>query len=288
MMSLPAPTAPAGLSDAEFGRVSDYFYRRTGIRFESNKRYFVDKRVVACIRAAAAPSFTAWFSRLRLGNERELERALLNSLTVHETYFFREDYQLACLVSDVLPRIERERGRRAPLRILSVPCSTGEEPYSIALWLLEHWPGIDEVDVSIVGLDIDAESVEAARDGSYGPRSLHRLSPALLRAWFDPIPGGHRIKADIRDAVDLSAANVCDTAEMRRHRDYDVVFCRNLLIYFDEVASRRTAENLFSSLRPGGFLFLGHTESMSRISPIFDPVRFTETTVYQRPQDGSP
>lgn len=285
-MSPPAPPVADALSEAEFGRVSDYFYRRAGIRFESNKRYFVDKRVAACIRAAGAPDFAAWFSRLRLGNERELERALLNSLTVHETYFFREDYQLECLVSEVLPLLERERGRRA-LRILSVPCSTGEEPYSIALWLLEHWPAINEVEVSIVGLDIDADSVDAAREGRYGPRALHRLSAALVRTWFEPMAGGQQIKADIRDAVDLSVANVSDTAEMRRHRGYDVVFCRNLLIYFDEIVCRRTAENLFSSLRPGGFLFLGHTESMSRISPIFDPVRFAETTVYRRPRDGS-
>ncbi|MGO9958771.1 MAG: CheR family methyltransferase [Solirubrobacteraceae bacterium] len=282
-----ATSAPPALSVAEFNRVSDYFYQRTGIRFESRKRYFVDKRVVACIEAAGAPTFAAWFSRLRLGGERSLERDLLNTLTVHETYFFREDYQLDCLVDEVLPLIQSERGRRTPLRILSVPCSTGEEPYSIALWLLEHWPPIDEVEVSIVGLDIDAESIDAARDGCYGPRSLQRLSPEMLRGWFEPVPGGHRIKVEIRDAVDLSVANVCDTAEMRGQRGYDVVFCRNLLIYFDEIASRRTAENLFSALRPGGFLFLGHTESMSRISPIFDPVRFTATTAYRRPLDQS-
>ncbi len=286
-MGQSATSIPSALTRAEFDRVSDYFYRRTGIRFGPGKRYFVDKRVVACIEAAGAPDFAVWFSRLRLGGDRALERDLLNTLTVHETYFFREDYQLDCLVGEVLPLIQGERGPHTPLRILSVPCSTGEEPYSIALWLLEHWPPIDEVDVSIVGLDIDVQSLEAARDGSYGPRSLHLMSPALLRGWFEPVPGGQRIKAEIRDAVDLSAANVCDTAEMRPHRGYDVVFCRNLLIYFDQIASRRTAQNLFSTLRPGGFLFLGHTESMSRISPIFEPVRFAATTAYRRPLDQS-
>jgi chemotaxis protein methyltransferase CheR len=287
-MSPPAASVTDRLRDSEFLRVSDYFYGRTGIRFESNKRYFVDKRVIACMQAAGAPDFWSWFNRLRLGGERSLDQDLINRLTVHETYFFREDYQLSCLVSEVLPLIQSVRGRRAPLRILSVPCSTGEEPYSIALWLLERWPDVNEVDVSIVGVDIDSDSVQAARDGCYGPRSLHRLSAATLRAWFDPVADGHQIKSDIRDAVDLSAANICDTKDMRRHRAYDVVFCRNLLIYFDEAASRRAAENLFGAMRPGGFLFLGHTESMSRVSAIFDPIRFSETTAYQRPHEGSP
>ncbi|MGA2926813.1 MAG: protein-glutamate O-methyltransferase CheR [Solirubrobacteraceae bacterium] len=266
--------------------MSNYFYQRTGIRFEPRKRYFVDKRVVACIQAAAAADFAAWFTRLRLGGEQALELDLLNRLTVHETYFLREDYQLQCLVSHVLPAILRDRGRRGAVRILSLPCSTGEEPYSIALWLLEHWPQMSEVDVSIVGLDIDAESLAAAREGIYGARSVHRLTPGMLARWFDPVPDGHRISAEIRDAIDLFAANICDTGQMRGHRDYDVVFCRNLLIYFDEAASLRAVENLFGALRPGGFLFLGHTESMSRVSSIFEPVRFPQTTAYQRPWEG--
>jgi chemotaxis protein methyltransferase CheR len=274
------------LSDGEFQRLSNYFYQRTGIRFEPRKRYFVDKRVVACIQAAAAADFAAWFTRLRLGGEQALELDLLNRLTVHETYFLREDYQLQCLVSHVLPAILRDRGRRGAVRILSLPCSTGEEPYSIALWLLEHWPQMSEVDVSIVGLDIDAESLAAAREGIYGARSVHRLTPGMLARWFDPVPDGHRISAEIRDAIDLFAANICDTGQMRGHRDYDVVFCRNLLIYFDEAASLRAVENLFGALRPGGFLFLGHTESMSRVSSIFEPVRFPQTTAYQRPWEG--
>ncbi|MGA2925107.1 MAG: protein-glutamate O-methyltransferase CheR [Solirubrobacteraceae bacterium] len=282
-MSPPAPPRSDALTDAEFLRLSNYFYGRTGIRFQTNKRYFVDKRVIACIEASEAPDFAAWFCRLRLGREQALEQDLLNRLTVHETYFLREDYQLECLVSHVLPAILRERGRRFPVRILSLPCSTGEEPYSIALWLLENWPEIDEIDVSIVGLDIDEESLVAARAGVYGTRAVHRLSNDALERWFDPVRDGYQIKADIRGAVELAAVNVCDTTQMRPYRGYDIVFCRNLLIYFDQAASIRAAENLFGALRPGGYLFLGHTESMSRVSSIFDPVRFPQTTAYQRP-----
>jgi chemotaxis protein methyltransferase CheR len=285
-MSEPATSLPSALTDAEFVRLRNYFYQRTGIRFEHNKRYFVDKRVIACMQAANAGDFSSWFARLRLGGEQQLEQELLNRLTVHETYFLREDYQLECMVAHVLPAVLRERGRRNPIRILSVPCSSGEEPYSIALWLLEHWKEINEVDVSIAGLDIDAESIAAARAGIYGSRAVQRLSAEMLKRWFDPVPEGQKLKPIIRDAIDLHEANVCDTTQMRRHRDYDIVFCRNLLIYFDEAASVRAAENLFGALRPGGFLFLGHTESMSRVSSIFDPVRLPQTTVYQRPWEG--
>jgi chemotaxis protein methyltransferase CheR len=279
--------SPSGtLTDADFQRLSNYFYQRAGIRFEENKRYFVDKRVLGCIEAAGATDFASWFTRLRLGGEKALEQDLLNRLTVHETYFMREDYQLECLVEEVLPIILSERGRRRQLRILSVPCSTGEEPYSIALWLLENWPEIDEVDVSIHGIDIDRESLATAEEGIYGARSVQRLSDRVLERWFTKVPDGHQLSSDIRGAVELSAANICDSSEMRNFRDYDIVFCRNVLIYFDQVASRRAAENLFGAMRPGGYLFLGHTESMSRITPIFEPVRFPQTTAYQRPWEG--
>ena len=290
---LPAePTgAPAVLHDADFERLREYFYKRTGIQFTPSKRYFVDKRVHAAMQEFGTEDFATYFSALRLGAEPGLLQALVNHLTVNETYFLREDYQFDCLIRSVLPQVMRDRavlGMTAePVRILSLPSSTGEEPYSIAIRLLEEWREIDRVDVTLSAGDIDTRVLEAARAGEYGVRSLQRMPKNLLRKYFEPTSGGrHRVVADLREAVDFATVNICDSDAMRPYRRYDVVFCRNLLIYFDELSCRRAAENIFGALRPGGFCFLGHSESMSRISSIFTPRRFPEGIVYQRPMAG--
>ncbi|KUL35951.1 CheR family methyltransferase [Actinoplanes awajinensis] len=280
--------AAGGLSDVDFGRFTDYFYRHTGIHFTPAKRYFVDKRIDNCVRNSRYDTFPHWFAALRTSGKPDMLQELINQLTVNETYFLREDYQFDALLSAVLPRILAARGDPArmagPVKILSLPCSTGEEPYSIALRLLEEWDQIDRVDVEIHGADIDSAVLAKAAHASYGVRALHRVPTDWLTRHFVPVGGGsYQVDQSIRDAITLHQMNICDTAAMRAFRDFDVIFCRNVLIYFDELSSRRAAENLYSALRPGGYLFLGHSESMSRISPIFTPTRLPEGIVYQRP-----
>lgn len=286
-MNLPA-VAGIGLTDAEFEKFRDYFYKRTGIQFTVAKRYFVDKRIETCIRSSGFRNFAGWFATLRLGDRADLLQGLINQLTVNETYFLREDYQFNSLLSTVLPNVLAARGGAGalagPLKILSLPCSTGEEPYSIALRLLEEWDQIDRVNVEIHGADIDSNVLAMAVRATYGNRSLQRMPPQWLQKYFSRIaPDRYLLDEGIRSAVAMHNVNVCDTPAMRAFQDFDVIFCRNVLIYFDELSSRRAAENLYGALRPGGYLFLGHSESMSRISPIFTPVRLPDGFVYQRP-----
>ncbi|WP_433618389.1 CheR family methyltransferase [Dactylosporangium sp. CA-139114] len=286
-------TEPFRLSDAEFERFREYFYKRTGIQFTPGKRYFVDKRIEACVRASGHGTFAAWFGALRVGDQPQLLQELTNQLTVNETYFLREDYQFDALLDPVLARVLAEHTRagrpNGPVKILSLPCSTGEEPYSIAIRLLEEWPQIDRVDVEIHAADIDSDVLDRARHGSYGARSLQRVpKPWLERHFHAAGAGRYQIDEGIRGAVTFHRVNVCDTPAMRKFADFDVVFCRNVLIYFDELSSRRAAENLFGVMRPGGYLFLGHAESMSRISPIFVPERLPQGIAYQRPTGARP
>jgi len=283
MDAAPAP-ASLTLDDDDFDRFREFFYQETGILFGPTKRYFVDKRIAACIDLSGRGDFGRWFSDIRRGKDPDGMQVLISRLTVNETYFMRESYQFDALVSTVLPAVERARPGRS-VRILCLPCSTGEEPYSVALTLLERWPSLAHVDVEIVGADIDHNAVAAAKSGSYGPRSVQRIPPATRRRYFeDTGTGSLQISADLRAAVDFRIANVFDAAQMRAYRDFDVIFCRNMLIYFDTGSARQAVDNLFGALRPGGYLFLGHSESMSRISSVFDPVRLAEGIVYQRPE----
>jgi chemotaxis protein methyltransferase CheR len=284
----PAQTTDIQLRDADFARFQEYFYKRTGIHFSETKRYFVDKRIEASMRSLGHKTFAAWFAALRQGDRPDMLQNVINQLTVNETYFLREDYQFDALLLSVLPRVVTDRARlgqpNGPIRILSLPCSTGEEPYSIALRLLEEWPQIDRIDVEIHAGDIDSDVLARAREGTYGARSLQRVPKAWLVKHFHHLGGDrYQMDEDVRRAVTFHQINLCDTYAMRVFVDFDVVFCRNVLIYFDELSSRRAAENLYGALRLGGYLFLGHSESMSRISPIFTPVRLPQSIVYQRP-----
>jgi chemotaxis protein methyltransferase CheR len=167
-----------------------------------------------------------------------------------------------------------------------VPCSTGEEPYSIAIWLLENWKDVDTYDIEIVGSDIDTRVLAAAADGIFGKRALMRLSPELIARYFHRLDDERwHILDDLRQSVRFSRVNLIETRETRPQGRFDVIFCRNVLIYFDDESRRVAAENLYDNLMPGGFICLGHTESMSRISPLFEVCRYSGAIVYRRPQE---
>jgi chemotaxis protein methyltransferase CheR len=271
------------VSEAEYRRLGDYLYRRTGMVFDQSRRYFVERRIAERLAATKSTSFASYFVRLRGDIDREVEH-LVNAFTVNETYFYREDYQLRCLTSDLLRERLSVKPSGETIRIWSAPCSTGEEPYSIAIWLLQNWAEVDSHDIEIIASDIDTEALSAAREGVYGKRALSRLPPALVDRYFRPIGDeSWQILAELRDSVRFSSTNIVAREETRPHGLFDVIFCRNVLIYFDDASRRLAAENLYENLAPGGFICLGHSESMSRISPLFEVCRFSDAIVYRRP-----
>jgi chemotaxis protein methyltransferase CheR len=271
------------LSEEELERFCEYLYRRTGMTFGENKRYYIDRRIADRMRATQEADFRSYFGRLR-SQPGELEQ-VINAFTVNETYFYREPHQFACMSRSLLPLLVKGREAGSRVRILSDPCSTGEEPYSVAIWLLENWPLVDAYNIEIVGADIDTAALEQAREGWFEPRSLSRLPGALVESYFEPHDSGRRrIIRDLRESVSFTAANLIDGASMSPLGRFDLVFCRNVLIYFDEAARRTAAEHLFHALVPGGYLLLGHTESMGRIDDRFETRRFEDAVVYQRPE----
>jgi chemotaxis protein methyltransferase CheR len=278
----------AVLSDEEFSKFCEFFYKKTGIMFELKKKYFVERRILDRMMSSKCGSFREYFHVVRFEpGGKELQR-LVNQMTVNETYFFREDYQFQALVDGVLPELAANQAHVRPIRIWSVPCSTGEEPYSLAIYILEHWRDADRFDIQIQASDIDSAVLAEAAAGIYGLRSLQRLSQALVGRYFTKLDSERfRISQDLRGSIDFSQGNVVDPDFMRRFRGVDVIFCRNMLIYFDEASQRETIQALYDCLLPGGFICLGHSESMSRMSSLFRPRKFGDVILYQKPTEKS-
>jgi len=272
--------AGGALSAADLEEICAIVYKRSGMVFGEAKRYYIERRITDLIQQRQAQSVKSYIAMLR-GDPRELE-LLINSFTVNETYFFREMHQLKCLSNSILPDIIRTKGAGDRIRIWSMPCSSGEEPYSIAIWLLEHWPLVDAYNIEIVGSDIDTAILRQAVEGYFGPRSLSRLPSDILDRYFDPESNQHRrLIGDLRESVTFVKGNIVDLHSLAALGHFDVIFCRNLLIYFDEAAREKAARNLHQLLHPGGYILLGHTESMSRITETFEAVRFPDAIVYR-------
>jgi chemotaxis protein methyltransferase CheR len=278
------PIQAVHLTQEEVGRLCEFLYRRTGMLFADSRRYYIDHRVAERIAATQSDSFRSYFAILRSDANHEIEH-LVNAFTVNETYFNREEYQLRCMTSNLLANIIRVRHREESIRIWSIPCSTGEEPYSIAIWLMEHWSEVDSYNIEIVGSDIDTRALGVGAEGIYSERSLMRLSKDVVGRYFEALPDNrYQIHPGLINSVQFTRANLIDTHDMARYRAFDIIFCRNVLIYFDDSSRRIAAENLYDCLRPGGYICLGHSETMSRISSLFRVCGFSDAIVYQRPE----
>jgi chemotaxis protein methyltransferase CheR len=271
------------LSADEIVRLCEIIYRRTGMIFGESKRYYIERRIAERMVATGVRRFSAYLAHVE-AEKNEVEH-LINLFTVNETYFYREEHQLQCLGSSLLPSIIQHRKPGDLVRIWSVPCSTGEEPYSIAIWLLENWPIVDAYHIEIVGSDIDTQVLQDAQIGDYGQRALARLPSDVIERYFEPPHDGQRkIIQDLRESVKFTTVNLVDAMSVATQGLFDIIFCRNVLIYFDDASRLVAVNNLYDALHPGGFICLGHTESMSRISKRFDLRRFEDAIVYQRPE----
>jgi len=267
-----------------FRKFRDFFYARTGIHFDEKKRYFVDKRLMERMSATGCETFSDYFSLVRMNTTGELQ-ALVNMMTTNETYFFREEYQFKCLVKSILPEVIKHKKPGDIIRIWSIPSSSGEEPYSLCIFLLEHWDKVDDYDIELLASDIDTDVLKLAQEGIYQKRALQYMPPATVKKYFTEVsPGNFQIMSTLRESVTFTRVNVTDAAQTRDYRNFDIIFCRNLLIYFDDMSRREAAETFYEALVPGGFICLGHSESMSRISPLFISRKFPDGIIYQKPK----
>jgi chemotaxis protein methyltransferase CheR len=270
------------MGDAEFRMFTALLRRHCGLHFGAESRYVFERRVARRVRELELTSFGAYHLLLRSDSGREQELAqLVDELTINETYFFRERAQLGALISEILPELRAQRGGR-PVCIWSAGCSSGEEPYSVVM-LAREAGFVPGVDFRVYASDISQRMLRRAREGVYRETSFRETEPALRERYFTPVEQGLRISADVKQHVDFIHLNLFDGSKLALLGTLDVILCRNVIIYFDPADKRRTIETFHAKLRPGGYLLLGHSESLINLSDAFELRQLRRDLVYRRP-----
>jgi chemotaxis protein methyltransferase CheR len=270
----------------QFDTLRDLIYKTLGLHYEDSKLDFMDKRVEKRLAVLGMDKVDDYVFHLRfLDNDGAEMQALANLITTNETYMFREFEQLQAFADHCLPEAieRREQSGNRRLRIWSAGCSSGEEPYTLAIVLREVMHDADDWDIQIVATDIDEVRLGMARRAVYGPYAVREVPEAYAEKHLLEV--GHeefRIHPDTARLVEIRHLNLCNRHEMRAFRDIDFVFCRNVLIYFDDASRRTVVDHFYSCLNPGGFLYLGHSESVGRISTAFKIRRLGPHLVYCR------
>jgi chemotaxis protein methyltransferase CheR len=286
------PFDTIALKPEEFRLLRDLFAARTGLQFGPEARFTLERRLRERLMVLKLATFAEYHQYLRFGARapEEWDEAI-DLLTTNETYFFREQRQLRAFQHELLPMLhERTRGRRR-IAVWSAGCATGEEVYTIAILihgshLFPRDPsGSARWDVRIYGSDISRRCVAAARRGVYTESSFRVTSLDMRRAFFQERPdGGWQVADFIRQMCHFGQMSLLDEDRSRVLGKADVIFCRNVLIYFDARARKAAIEVLYDRLNPGGVLLLGHSESLLNVSTAFELLHLKDDLVYRRPE----
>jgi chemotaxis protein methyltransferase CheR len=273
------------MSDDEFLLLRDCIYAHCGIYFDIESKYIIEKRLSHRLLDLHFATFYDYYHYLKYNRNKEQELMdIMNVITTNETYFFREAYQLKAFSDEIIPELIKHKTARGirSLRIWSAGCSTGEEPYTIAM-LLSTIPELKGWKVEIIGTDISQKVLQQARRAVYAKLSFRATEEHDLKRFFVQQDDGYAVNSAIRECVTFSHLNLFDTQHLSMFGKFDLVFCRNVIIYFDLAARKRVIESFHSALYDGGFLLLGHSESLMNISTAFTLRHFKNDMVYQKP-----
>lgn len=272
-----------------FEEIRSFVHRHTGIFLGDQKRMQVFRHVRERMGVLGIDREERFINHLRFFDPQRKEfQVLINRVTVNETYFFRDFPQLQSFAEDCLPELVAgcRRGGRRGLRVLSAGCATGEEPYTLAIILREMLEE-EGLPFEVVAVDINDSVLERARRGRYGRRAVKDVPKAYLDRHFHRVGEHFVLRDETKRPVSFFLGNLADPQDMGQlGPDFDVVFCRNVLIYFDDEARQRMVEQFFHHLRPGGYIFLGHAEPVSRMSSRFRVKRSRGMVLYQKPSFG--
>ena len=277
----------AALSDAEFRMICELVRRHCGLHFQPDSRFLLEKRLLRRIQELDLGSFPAYHYLLQsdTSGERELSH-LIDELTTNETYFFRERNQLRALIEEIVPELRSRRPAlsNTPVSIWSAGCSSGEEPYSIVMLALEAGlePGRD---LRVYASDISRKVLQKARRGEYRPASF-RDTAEVQKKYFGERDGVWRVSDDVKRHVVFTHLNLMDRGRLSLLGAMDVILCRNVIIYFDLATKASVIRTFEEKLRPGGYLLLGHSESLINITSAFELCHLKHDLVYRRPRAG--
>lgn len=273
------------MTEDEIKLLSDYVRDNCGLLVHSPQEILFQRRVKKRVDANKLTTARDYYHFLRFDSKGTEEmRELINILTVNETYFFREAPHMEMFASELLPILKERNYDHKSIRIWSAACSNGSEPYSLAILMLESglFPS-SGWKIEITGTDINSEMVRSARKGMFTSSAFRTTPPEILEKYFTEVEKGCWEIADrVRKMVTFSQINFFNAAQMRLMREMDVIFCRNVLIYFDETGKKRVVEMLYDSLKPLGYLVIGQTESLFKISTLYDIVPAGNAILYQK------
>jgi len=270
-----------------FKFVCDLVHRRAAILIEAGKEYLVDARLAPIARAHGLPSVDALVAKLRADEKGPLSHEVIEAMTTNETSFFRDIHPFEALRNTVLPALIKARAATRSIRIWCAASSTGQEPYSIAMTIREHFPELATWNVQIIATDINATVLARARTGVFRQLEVNRGLPAsLLVKHFEKNGADWQIKANIRQMITFQELNLLERWPLFTQQD--VVFMRNVLIYFDMATKRELLRRVRESLRDDGYLFLGGAETTMNIDNQLVSMRsLNASMVYQHAKQAA-
>ena len=241
------------MSEEEFRLIRDIIYSHCGLFFDSDTKYLLEKRLSRRVQLLHLHGFKEYYQFLKYDRKKDQEMSdLMDILTTNETYFFREAFQLKALTDEILPELKaaKEQKGEKTLRIWSAGCSTGEEPYTLAMLIMEMdcfrgWR------VEIIGTDISHRVLQHSRKAVYGKSSFRTTEERYISRFFHQDEGGLKVNDEVRELVTISHLNLFDQNRLALLGKMDVIFCRNVIIYFDQTAKKRIIETFYKMLRDG-------------------------------------
>ena len=266
--------------------ISKYILDISGIDLDESKAYLIETRLGRLIKEYECSSYRELCSKAKADANKNIENRIIDAISTNETLFFRDTGPFEVLQHKILPDLIDRRTERAsgllpiPIRIWSAACSTGQEVYSIAIVLKELLPDLKKYDIRLHGTDISDTAIGQASYGIYNKFEIERgLSKEKLQKYFIPNGGNWKISHEIRGMVSFDKRNILKP--FLGLGKLDIIFCRNVAIYFNPEERKKLFENLASVLEPDGFLIIGSTESLTGICSIFEPKRYLRTIYYQ-------
>jgi chemotaxis protein methyltransferase CheR len=273
------------ISVEQFQKLSQQIYQKLGLHFDEKKIYFLKKRVEKRMAALGIDDARDYVFMVSYADPQGLEmQALANLVTTNETYMFREYDQLQAFANHCLPEVlsaKQARGDRA-LRIWCAGCSSGEEAYTLAMIVQEVFPQAQSWKCEIVATDIDENMLKHVAAARYGARSVGDVPDEYREKYL--IDDGEEwiVRRRTTALVQTRHLNLHDRMEMRKMRGFDFIFCRNVLIYFDDLSRKAVVDHFYNALNPGGYIFLGHSESVGRVTTAFKLKRFETHLTYMK------